>query len=233
MNYLQTLILIFLASQIGYSKDSFEISGKVISNENDSPIAYATIIETSTFEWTTTTDEKGGFVLKIGVIQMDSVWLKIESLGYRDTIIGVNPDKDLPLLIRLSPHTYVLPQVNVSGSPLKEKVLGIPQGQVLKDKDGNDRGLLPSNSAGLSSRAFVKIKDRGTGILKSIEFYLIPKGFPETPFILRILEARQDIEPNRMYSPDQFIDVMKEPIIVKGHVGSSLILAVCGLPNSS
>lgn len=211
------LIFLILFSHEVESQKQVKIVGHVLSAEDNSAVAYATIIDISSYERGTTSDENGKFSLAIKSKLNFPLKLKISCIGYHDTTITVIEKAKLKII--LEKKNYSLPEVVIRSGSLSDHIIGIPDGAILTGRDGEQTGLFPSNSAGLSSGVFIKIPGNKMGVLKAIEYYLLPKGKPETPFMLRFLEPIEPVQANRMYSEDMFIDLLKEPIVTKGQSG--------------
>ncbi|MBY5958379.1 carboxypeptidase-like regulatory domain-containing protein [Membranicola marinus] len=173
----------------------------------------------SSYENGTTSDQDGEFSLALKNASNTPVQLKISCVGYQDTIISVNASKDENLKVLLEKRAYALPEVTIRGEGMVEQIIGLPGGTILKNTNGELTGLLPSNSAGLSSGVFIELPGKNMGVLKSIEYFILPRGKPNTPFMLRFLEAKEPVQPNRVYSEDLFTDLLKEPIITSGKAG--------------
>ncbi|MBY5960233.1 carboxypeptidase-like regulatory domain-containing protein [Membranicola marinus] len=196
-----------------------DISGRLLSADDHNPVAYATIIDVSSYENGTTSDKNGKFFLVFRNASNTSVKLKISCIGYQDTIVSVSTRDGKKLEVLLQKRAYALPEVTIRGESMAEHIIGIPGGTILKNKNGELTGLIPSNSAGFSCGVFIKIPGKKVGVLKSIEYFILSRGKPEAPFMLRFLKAKEPVLPNRMYTEDMFTDLMKEPIVTSGQSG--------------
>lgn len=216
MKHIVLIILILFSHEVE-SQKQVEIVGHVLTAKDSSAVAYATIIDISTYGYGTTSDENGEFYLTLKHELNSPIQLKVSCVGFKDTTIYVRGKAELEIF--LEKKSYSLPEVVIRKGKLEEQVIGIVNGAIRTDRDGEQTGLFPSNSAGLSSGVFIKIPGNKMGVLKAIEYYLLPKGRPETPFMLRFLEPIEPVQSNRMYSEDMFTDLLKEPIVTKGQSG--------------
>ena len=207
------------------AQNEIEIKGLLVSKENNEVIPFASILDITSYKHGTTSQEDGTFFLKIPVNKQESNYqIKIACLGFNDTIININSFANNSI-IKLSPHVYeLLEVVVVARNKSKISYIGLPEGALLINDKGKKQGLPANTSAGSSSGVFVKSKNNQKGLLKSISIYLLEKGFPETPFSVRILVSPKDkIKHNRMYSTNAFVDYLKESVIFKGTAGWNII----------
>lgn len=218
-NFLFYTIFLFCISHIA---GSVTISGNVFSMNTHTPLPYVSVTDISSFETGTTTDKDGFFRLNIPDTSESVLKLRFSCVGFRDTIIRIQSKQDY-IKVFLSERKYPLPAIVIQSSALSEQKIGISEGQILRDSNGDPLGVLPSKSAGFGFGVFVDLSEVKNGIVKSLDYYLLPKGKPQTPFILRFMIAEEAIRPNIMYPIEMFSDLVHEPIIVKGKAGWNTI----------
>ncbi len=216
------LILSVINNFVSYSQNDLQIKGVLKSKQNNEAIAYASILDITDYKYGTTSKEDGTFLLKIPAYNKEVDYkIKITCIGYKDTIVNLSSLKKNNI-IKLLPKVYQLPEVILSsGKKIKENHIGLPGGTLLKNDKGENEWLIPNNLAEFSSSGvFVKIKKNTKGILKSIDIFLLEKGFPDSPFSIQILVPhKEEVKRNRMYSSSDFINHLEEPIIFQGKAG--------------
>lgn len=211
MKYLLTgSILLFLAQSI--LSQSLNIRGYLASQEDGSPIAYASIVEESTNKYGTTSDTDGTFELKLPEgFENKSVF--ISSLGFQDTLISVKSLlKDGNVLLK--PITITLEGITVYASKTEEATLGTPNS---KHAQREGRDLSFQSSAGVSWGAYFDVRKKERGLLNTLHVYIAEKGFPEAPFALRFLKFKGKFEFFKQQPLTDFEDLTSETIILKAN----------------
>ncbi len=225
LNHKTYILLIYLASMFAsYAQDTLEIKGRLTSKETNAPVIYASIYDITTYKNGTTSNEDGRFLLKIFNYKQSVAYkIKIQSIGYKDTIIALS-DLQKNAEISLIPEIYELPEVLISsGKKLKENYIGIPNGNLRKNDNGENKVMFPNYLAGFNYGIFVKPKKKTIGILKAIEVFIMEKGVPEAEFSIRILSGKNKLKHNLVYPSSAFVDYLQTPIVIKGKAGWNTI----------
>lgn len=200
-------LLFFLCQICGYSQI---INGKLVS-ENQ-PIGYGAILNISTYERGTTTDLKGEFVLNLDGFDGEDV-IEFSALGFEVKQVTVTELRGIEnVIITLKSSDILLPEVRVDSKGLREKVIGLEEGQILR-RDEHEVGW-PFLSPGYFSGVIIDASNKKS-ILGSVHFYLTKQGVPNNRLMIKILVPSESMEPNRIYPLSFFRDYLDEIVLVE------------------
>jgi len=179
-----------------------------LSNSKNTPIPYASIINTTSYKAGTTTDKKGEFNLILPKNSTNHIIL-FSSIGYKDTTLTVRELQENSKPIYLKEDVRVLEEVVITKSEFKEVDIGAPFGEIQSAQPGW------STSPGIMFGSFMKTNVSRGGIIKSLSLCISEQGYPTAPFTIRLLEPQQKVKPNKMEPLSEFSDLLLEPIKVQ------------------
>ncbi|XOV92143.1 MAG: carboxypeptidase-like regulatory domain-containing protein [Bacteroidota bacterium] len=185
------------------------IEGQLISKEDNEVIPYATLIDITTNATGTTSDEKGYYKLSIpkGTEQHK---ILISSVAYQDTILTIAQLKQIDQPIKLVPEVNALDPLILSPNG-QDFDIGSPFGDILMDESRNY-----SLSRSFFMGIYVKKNKKHAGLLMSVSVCISEKGFPDAPFILRIMTPKNaSIKSMHMNSMLDIEDILPEPVVIQ------------------
>lgn len=174
-----------------------QTDGKVISKTKES-IPYANIIEVNR-SFGVAADMHGRFELQQPKSILDTCFLKISALGYRDTIIHASSLYQDCVVI-LTKASLLLQEVSITSGKGNSYCLGVDRKCIVLC--GGWPGVYPGQQYGL----FIKSSIDGIKV-NSIEVYIKKEGSPTSPFRIRI------------YAFDSITELPGNDILTKQYIG--------------
>lgn len=202
------ILLILIFSSFSLFAQEIEISGKLLSRKNQSPIPYASIVDITTYKAGTTSNEKGEFTLRIPE-DAKNYEVLFSSIGYKDTIFSVQDLQEITKPILLIEDIQILNEIVITNKGYKEIDVGVPFGDIQNSNGGF------SSSPGLLFGSYLKTKNYHVGLIKSVSLCISELGFPTAPFSIRLLAPKQKMKPNHIDPISDFSDILEEPIKVE------------------
>lgn len=178
-----------------------QIKGRILS-EDKQPIQYVNIISITDKVLGTTTDETGFFNMAYN----NSVWVYVSAIGYRDTLVLLEPSQMNSLV--LGRQVYQLEEVVVNHRLKTSIWIG---NRDIARKDGGLRFLYPGHLQGVVFKPKSKEVNRQ---IHSVEIYISDLGKPTTPMCVRILGFNKDIrQKNKAVSTEYTYDLASQTIV--------------------
>ena len=173
-------------------------------------IPYASIIDLTSKKHGTTSHINGYFKLSLPPESTNHALL-FSSLGYKDTVINVSDLLDVKE-VYLTPKVYRLPDITILSKRNEESEIG-KAGASPHVRNGQKIGFeaLP----GFSWGAYVQVKNKDRGLLKSINVYIADGGFPEAPLAVRILSYEGKPEFGKNQQLDLFQELTRVVLIIR------------------
>ena len=185
------------------------LKGKIVSSGGEA-VAFCTVIELNSNGNGTTSNEEGFFELSN---LKPAYEIQFSSIGYYDTILSVKQfDTSVEVIVRLREKIQFLEEVVVVPSHSNISSFGIPDGAILTYR-GKNSGI--PNQAGYAAGVYISPGRKDQGIVQSVSIFLTKEGFPEAPFLLRILSSKGKLKDNMLENSRIFEDVLKKIVIVK------------------
>ena len=202
---MRTLILLLLFGNGLLAQDQISIESKLIDN-NGKAIPYASIINLTSDEHGTTSNEKGQFLLKTRTNNNDKI--QISALSFYELRITVGELVQLAKngSVELKEKPFDLGEIQVDGERYEQAFIG-KSNELFKDPDGSYASYTIGDKPGFSLGVYVKPRKKVDGLIDKIHFYLDDKDLPEKPFTVRIFRTKDKLKNNRIYKLDQFDDM--------------------------
>ncbi len=173
------------------------LTGKIIDSETQQPIPYSTIIvKNSTIG--TMADINGFFKLNITKNLSDS--LIFSSLGYKDKVIS---GSQLKGSVSLQRKNYEIPEVIVYNKKTTTVELGV------KRSAKQSSGIGTQSKMNFQEVLYIPNDLQIEGWIKTISYYILNDGVPNTPFRVRIFEKNDTLK-----CPSK--DILNKSVIISG-----------------
>lgn len=195
-----------------------QVSEAVVVNAlTQEPVPYANILNVGDEKAGATTDTNGRFYWDYRSSSSQQR-LYFSATGYRDTVLTLSVPFSDTLRIALMPYVYELEEVVVVAENPEKVRIGSFDYPLVVDKTKKTKGLC-FNTAGLSYGVLIHPRTANTkGKITTIHYFIADRCPWAGVFSLRILKAGKTIKTiknNKMYRMTDFIDLHKEPIIVR------------------
>lgn len=178
-----------------------QVKGRILSSDKE-PLQYVNVISITDKVFGTTTDETGYFNLAYN----NSVWVYVSAIGYRDTLVLLEPLRMNSIVLRQ--QIYQLDEVLVHHR-LKTSIW-IGNRDVAR-KDGGLRFLYPGHLQGVVFKPKSKEVNRQ---IHSVEIYVSDLGKSMTPMGIRILGFNKIIrQKNKAVSTEYTYDLASQTVI--------------------
>jgi len=208
---MKVLITFLFLSNVLIAQELIDIKGKVIDS-NGKTVPYASIINLTSGNHGTTSNEKGIFTLN--ALPNTSDIVQITALGFYELRVTVSELAQLAknggVVLKEKPTN--LGEFQVDGERYKKEFTG-KSTHLLKRPDGGYYTYSISAEPGYGGGVFVTPRNKTVGLIDKIHFYLTDQGSPEKPFGVRLLRTTEKLKHNRVYSIDQFDDMSQEVLI--------------------
>ena len=206
------ILLLFLFSNSLLSQEAISIEGR-LTDSKGAAIPYASIINLTSGEHGTTSNENGQFLLKTRTNNSDKI--QIAALGFYELRITVGELDKLASAgsILLKEKPFDLGEVQVEGERYEQGFIG-KSVELLKKGDGSYYNHAISGKPGYSLGVFVQPRKKTAGLIDKIHFYLAEEDSLDQPFSIRLLRAKGKLKNNRGYMLDEFDDMTDSPLMV-------------------
>lgn len=206
MKYIPFLTLFFLAT-ISFAQQ--RVDGYVKDGDNDSIIPYCHVYIDSTSHGTVS-DSNGYFDLEIPD-SLSHLDLIVKTLGYQNYVGKLSELAGDTMVINLKKKLSNLPVFEISAS--REKKLETALVGSKKKKSNGGYLLIYGYEAAL----FFDNKKGNKGYISKVKFFILKKGFPDTPFRVRVYEADSiSGRPGR--------EILEESITASGTTGNEWVI---------
>ena len=206
MKYIPFLTLFFLTT---ISLGQQRVEGYVKDGDNDSIIPYCHVYIDSTSHGTVSNSD-GYFELEIPD-SLSHLDLIVKSLGYENYVGKLSDLADDATVINLKKKLSNLPVFEISAS--REKRLETAFVGSKRKKSNGGYLLIYGHEAAL----FFDNKNGNKGYISKVKFFITDKGFPDTPFRVRVYEADSiSGRPGR--------EILKKSIIASGTTGNEWVI---------
>ena len=180
----------------GYVNGFCQITGQILSNKTNKPVAYASILVLDSIQSGTIADTLGHF----SVTARPNASLRVSAVGFNDTLIKVN-NINQAFTIHLKEKIFMLPEVVVSSQNEPPIIIGKPEANLL--------GPMTNSTRGSYSGIYLKPKKKEIGKqVDSIRIYIPESGACNTLLGMRLLASEIPIKKNQDYAADELYELL-------------------------
>ena len=189
---MKTLILLLLFTNGLLAQDQISIESKLIDNTGKG-IPYASIINLTSGEHGTTSNEKGQFLLKTRTNISDKI--QISALGFYELRITVGELIQLAKSgsVTLKEKPFDLGEIQVDGVRYEQDFIG-KSTELFKGPNGSNYSYSISGKPGFSLGVYVQPRKKVDGLIDKIHFYLSEDSSFDHPFTVRLYRYEEQIK---------------------------------------